>query len=177
LIPLITVLCSLAGNCDSEIALAKESRVRVGDSFPMINLNLLNSVNRLDQNTLKGKIVVIDFWASDCLPCREAVPELNVLYKEFKTKNTVFLGINADEDARYTNSFLKEFKPLYTLLDDRKHQLISKMGVDSMPTTYLLDSGGIVRFINRGFKSGDAQKIRDEIQKLLAQKDRQPRVK
>ncbi|RYZ92483.1 MAG: TlpA family protein disulfide reductase [Proteobacteria bacterium] len=170
LIPLFTVLCSLTGNCDTELAAAKETRVRVGDSFPEIKLNHLNSEKVFDQGILKNKMVVVDFWASDCLPCREAVPELNTLFKEFRTKNTIFIGINADEDEGYTSSFLKEFKPLYTLLDDKKHQLISKMGVDSMPTTYLLDANGIVRFINRGFKTGDAQKIRAEIQKLSSEK-------
>lgn len=165
--PVLIFLCSFTGDCGPEEAHAKANKVRVGDKFPRIELFVLTKTEKFDSNQTKGKVAVIDFWASDCEPCREAVPELNTLNRHFKKEPVIFVGINVDEDSKHTSAFLSEFKPLYVLLDDSKHKFISNLGVEAMPTTYVVDKKGVVRYINKGFRSGDAEKLKHEILKQL----------
>ena len=157
-------------HCLGTSVLAGEGKIRVGDSFPSFKLPYLYAKKSFDGSQLKGKIAVIDFWGSDCPPCREAVPELNSIAKEFHKKSVIVLGINVDENEKDTRAFLEEFKPQYPLLDDGKHRFVPKMGIELMPTTYLVDRAGKVRFINKGFKSGDIEKIRAAILKALSAK-------
>ena len=166
--PVLIVLLSFSGNCGPEEAHAKSAKVRVGDKFPNFSLNENGKPNKVNAAAMSGKVAVIDFWASDCQPCREAVPELNSLLKELTGKPVVFIGINVDENPKYTQAFLDEFKPRYLLLDDRKHSFIRTMGVEAMPTTYVVDRKGKVRFINKGFRTGDIDKIKKAVSESLA---------
>ena len=168
--PILVVLLSFSGNCGPEEVHAKSAKVRVGDKFPDFSFSQLGNSKKVDITTISGKAAVIDFWASDCQPCREAVPELNALLKEFAGKPVVFIGINVDEDPKYTQAFLEEFKPQYLLLNDQKHTFIRKMGVEAMPTTYVVDQKGKVLFINKGFRTGDADRIRKAIANSLSKK-------
>lgn len=147
-------------------ASAGDQRVRVGDHFPAFSLPHMSSKKTFDSKSLSGKVVVIDFWGSDCPPCREAVPKLNELSDEFRGKVT-FLGINVDENENDTKAFLEEFKPRYLLLDDGKHRFVPKLGIEAMPTTYLVDRESKIRFINTGFRTSDKAKIRSAILEAL----------
>lgn len=148
--------------------LARDAKIRVGDSFPSFKLPHLYGTKTFASEQLNGKVAVIDFWGSDCLPCREAVPELNSLSKEFEKKPVIIVGINVDENEKDTKAFLDEFKPQYLLLDDGKHKFIPKMGIELMPTTYVIGKAGRVQFINKGFRSGDIEKIRAAIRRALS---------
>ncbi|RYZ84541.1 MAG: TlpA family protein disulfide reductase [Proteobacteria bacterium] len=138
-----------------------EAKLKVGDKFPEIALNYLGTKKPFDKRSTKGKLVLVDFWASDCVPCRDAVPELNALFKQ--SKNLLILGVNVDENPKDAAEFLQSFKVSYPLLDDQKHELIPKMSVDVMPTSFLLDKSGTIKLINRGFRSGDVEKIKKKL--------------
>lgn len=161
------ILCFIVLNFATASSLADEAKVRVGDTFPHFSLPEVGSRKIFDSKSLNGKIVVVDFWGSDCPPCREAVPELNKLAQEFKLKPVVIIGINVDESEKDTKAFLAEFKPRYRLVDDSKHKFVPKMGFEMMPTTYVLDRNHVVRYINEGFRTGDTEKLRKAISKAL----------
>lgn len=160
---LTTIALSFVGN----VAVAK---LAVGDKFPAISLTYLNSKKNVDMHSYEGKVVLLDFWASDCAPCRLAIPKLNAMYLKYRNRVFLILGANQDEDPSDTKYFLTEYKVDYPLLDDRKHTLVETLGVDTMPTSYLVDGKGVVRYIHRGFKSSDAVVIQKQIEKLLGDK-------
>lgn len=145
---------------------AANPKLRVGDKFPDIKLQYLFEKKAFNQKIIAGKVVLIDFWGSDCAPCRESIPELNALHRELKSEKFIMIGINVDEDDRDTKNFLETFKPTYILLDDKKHSLIKTLGVEEMPTTYILNRDREIRFINKGFRSGDKKVLKDQINKL-----------
>lgn len=149
------------------IASSANARVKIGDRFPAIELNLLNSKTKFDRKTIQGKVVLIDIWGSDCPPCRLAMPKMNTIYLNLRDKNFSILGINVDESDDDVRYFLEEYKIDYPLLDDRKHNLVKSLGVEIMPTSYLVDSTGVVRYIHQGFKSGDGPILEKQIRKLL----------
>lgn len=156
----------------SFLAFAKPARAKVlvGDKFPDINLSYLEKTERFDPKSLKSRVRLIDIWASDCYPCRQALPALNQLHKRLNAKGFEVIGISVFEDVSATKEFLKEYKVDYVLLDDSKHELAKSLGVTEMPTSYLVDQSGIVRMINKGFEPSDIKKIEVEANKLLSGK-------
>ena len=142
--------------------------LKVGEKFPDIQLNRLNSKLKFDSREMKGKVVLIDIWGSDCPPCRLAMPKMNSIFQKLRKKNFVILGINVDEHDDDVKFFLSEYKIDYPLLDDRKHELVKRLDVQMMPTSFLLDGNGIVRYVHKGFRSGDAEILEHKIRALLA---------
>lgn len=164
------------------ISAPSQAKVSVGETFPPIELPLLSSKTGaktemkqvFTSKQVAGKVVLVDFWGSDCPPCRLALPKLDELYKKYRASGFVILGVNVDADPEDTRAFLDEYKVTYPLPDDQKHRMVPKMGVTIMPTSFLVDRKGVVRYIHRGFKSGDAARLEAEIKRWLggkAQKD------
>lgn len=117
---------------------------------------------------LAGKVVLVDFWASWCSPCKASFPVLNTLQEKFAAQGLIVLAINEDESADAMKKFLKEHPAVFTVLHDAGHKLVQSAGVESMPTSYLIDRNGIIRFHHNGFH-GDktARQYEEEIQSLI----------
>jgi len=127
---------------------------------------------------LKGQVVMMNFWATWCGPCRQEMPELEALYKRYNKAGFTILGINIENSAntvkrKEIEDFIAEKNLSFPILyDDKKvvtttlekQFLKKKMG---MPTTVFLDRGGNARFLHEGYKSGDEKKYKKIIKVLL----------
>ena len=100
---------------------------------------------------LKGKIVLLDFWASWCGPCAKSFPSLDALYQEYRERGVVVLGINLDEKRSGMDGFLKKRPVTFPIVRDAKQKLVAKANVGSMPTSLILDRSGRERFRHNGF--------------------------
>jgi len=119
----------------------------------------------------KGKVVVIDFWASWCGPCQVELPELNRLAGEYQSKKVIILAVNVDEDRTAAQKTLARLGPGASHLQvlwDTLSKTVSIYNIDSMPTSYILDQRGIIRFTHAGFHSHDPAIWRQEIDSLLS---------
>jgi len=120
---------------------------------------------------LAGKVVLLDFWASWCGPCKKSFPELDKLQQAYKDKGLVILAINVDEKADEMESFLKAHPVSFAVVRDAKQKLVAAAGVESMPTSVLVDAKGVIRFQHTGFRGAETVKqLTEEIEKLLAGK-------
>jgi len=90
---------------------------------------------------LKGKVVLVNFWATWCPPCRKEMPDLEAIYKEFSPKGLVVLAIS-DEDAAKVTPFIADKKYTYPILLDPGGKVAKLMAVDGIPKTYIYDRGG-----------------------------------
>ena len=121
-------------------------------------------------SSLKGKVVLIDFWASWCVPCKKELPVLDKLAGEWAKakKNVVVLTINIDQDRANAEKFLKSagVKNLTTLLDP-EGTVAGQYELPTMPTSYVIDKKGIVKHIHAGYEPGDEKKLVKEIEALL----------
>ncbi|KJR41499.1 redoxin domain-containing protein [Candidatus Magnetoovum chiemensis] len=121
-------------------------------------------------SSLKGKVVLLNFWATWCDPCRDEMPSLNKLYKEFKDKNFVVLGISS-ENARDVKAFLNS-NPLEFLMLIAPNSSVSKSyKVFMMPTSFLIDKKG--RIVNKylGQRQWLDRQIKEEITKAINSSD------
>jgi thiol-disulfide isomerase/thioredoxin len=155
--------CTLAALV-AGIFLTANAALKVGDTLP--DLASFHLTGKLP-DSLKGKIVVVDFWASWCLPCAESFPVLDELQKKYGDR-VVVIGVNVDEKAAKMDTFLKKHPVSFTILRDAEQKLVATVSPETMPTSFILDGEGKVRFLHNGFHGEDTRKeyVR-EIESLL----------
>jgi thiol-disulfide isomerase/thioredoxin len=116
----------------------------------------------------KGKVVLIDFWASWCPPCREEMPELIKFYKAHKNDKFEIIAVNIDNDSKNMQSFLDKLfpKPEFPILADNEKQIPELFNIEAMPTTIFIDKQGNIRFRHDGFKSTYIADFSEELSQL-----------
>jgi cytochrome c biogenesis protein CcmG/thiol:disulfide interchange protein DsbE len=112
---------------------------------PAFTLERLNATGDLSLASLRGKTVVLNFWASWCGPCRDEMPLLQEGSKRWQGKNVVFVGIDAKDDRGYARAFLERYRVTYPNVYDGKGSMIGRYGVTGYPETYFIDADGKVR--------------------------------
>lgn len=118
----------------------------------------------------RGHVVLLDVWATWCEPCRDALPLYQDIAKEFAPRGLEVFTINIDADTRAIAPFLEEAKVSLPVLLDPEAQLAgSTLKVKLMPTAFLVDKRGLVRFVHEGFDEGQLATWLSEIETLLAE--------
>ena len=117
----------------------------------------------------KGDVVMINFWASWCGPCRQEMPLLDSIYKQYKDMGFVLLGVNVEPDPHSANAWLRKTPVSYPVLYDPKSEVSQLYQVQAMPTTVIVDRHGVVRFVHNGYLPGDENQYMNSIRTLIVQ--------
>lgn len=158
------LLVSLILAVISQIAFA----ANVGDSAPSFRARTLDGSQTISNEDLKGKVIFVDFWASWCPPCLKSLPDFEQLQTSFSGRNdVVVLAINLDENPQDANKFLSTLDVTYKILADSEGKIPESFGVSTMPSSFIIDKEGVIRYVHKGYKSGDVSKIKSEIEQLL----------
>ena len=140
-----------------------------GQPAPAFKLVALNGDSSVQLKDMAGKVVLMDFWASWCPPCRKSVPELSRLGVE--NPGLVILAVSVDKEAKKARKFLKgNATEGLVALHDAKQEVADKYGIEGMPSAVLIDKKGIVRFRKDGYGEGDLEKLKAEAAKLMEEK-------
>lgn len=117
----------------------------------------------------KGKVVVIDFWATWCGPCRESFPALEAIHQKHKKDSFELLAINIDETPDEVDAFLESTGAHFLVGFDPGGEKVAgkKYPIPTMPTTYVIDASGTVRHVHVGYHDGEDKQIEAEVSKLL----------
>lgn len=116
---------------------------------------------------LQGNVVMINFWASWCGPCRQEMPLLDEFYKKYNKLGFVLLGINVEEDSSKAANYLREIPVSFPILYDNTNSVSKLYNVDAMPSTVLVDRNGNLRFLHRGYKPGDENEYKKLMKALM----------
>lgn len=139
-----------------------------GDAFPSL------AAAGLTGGTLpatEGKVVLVDFWASWCAPCKASFPAFAKIQSEYGAKGLVIVAISVDEKQPAFAAFVKKWQPPFAALLDHEQKLVQAVKVPTMPTSYLLGRDGRVRFVHTGFHgSATEAELRQHIETVLAEK-------
>jgi len=118
-----------------------------------------------------GQVVLVDFWATWCAPCKASFPAYAELQRELAPRGFILLAVSIDKTAAPYNEFLKRFNPPFTTVRDGSQKLIADVKVPAMPTSYLIDRKGVVRSVHSGYHGESTVKaLREEIVRLLEEK-------
>src|SRR5580704_5664069 len=147
-------------------ALASASSVAPGTAAPPFQLPAAagSPVGLAD---LKGQVVLINFWASWCGPCRQEMPVLEQLYKKYKPAGFTLLGVNVEPKSADAMGFLKATPVSFPILFDPDSKVSQLYAVPGMPSTVILDRTGKVRYVHQGYKPGDESEYQDQIRTLV----------
>ncbi|MBT7306985.1 MAG: TlpA family protein disulfide reductase [Gammaproteobacteria bacterium] len=145
--------------------------VSVGDPATHFTLPTIQGhpATTLSLSELQGKVVYLDFWASWCPPCRISFPFMEQLQDDFSTQGFKVVAISLDQEQKSIDHFLKNFSKELTILHDSSGETATHYDLLAMPTSYLIDTKGIIRSIHYGFHEGIASTIHKEIEVLLAE--------
>jgi len=157
---------ALALSFITSTAFAADKGIKVGDSFP--DLGSFSLEGKLPE-ALKGKVVLVDFWASWCGPCKDSFPVMEELQTRFGAKGLIVLAVNLDEDAETMNEFLKKHPVTFTVVRDAKKKLVGTVNIKSMPSSFVLAPDGKVAAVHKGFHGQETRaQYTKEIEELIA---------
>lgn len=114
-----------------------------------------------------GEVVLINFWASWCAPCRQEMPLLEAIYQRYASLGFNLLGINVEEDSSLADRFLQTTPVSFPILYDRENSISKLYDVIAMPTTILVDRQGQMRFIHHGYEPGYEKDYQDQVRALI----------
>jgi len=116
---------------------------------------------------LRGQVVLVNFWASWCSPCRQELPLLNRIYAQYRAAGFMLLAVNVDDNRKDAEAMLKRLELRFPTLFDGNKNVAKLYGVDTMPATLVIDRDGRVRYVHRGYYDGYERKYEQQVRELL----------
>ena len=116
---------------------------------------------------LKGQVVMINFWATWCGPCRQEMPHLDALYQRYSSLGFTLLGVNVEDDPKGATAWLAETPVSFPILFDPDNRVTKLYDVVAMPSTVLLDRDGNIRYLHHGYKPGYENDYQNQIRELV----------
>lgn len=146
---------------------ATKSKNGVGTPLPAIVVKRLGSKKQIDLAALRGKVLLVDIWASWCAPCMEEMPLLDDLAGRLKSRGVEVIAISIDEDKGSATTFLASRQRWnLTIGHDPDGKVPELLHPPKMPTSYLVDAQGIIRYVNEGFERDDIKRIEKRLIEL-----------
>lgn len=151
-------------------AMPVRAEVKVGDVFPALaTAGLVPLTGTVP--AVAGRVQLVDFWASWCAPCKASFPMLAKLHQDFGARGLVVAAVGIDEKPAAAAAFVRKLAPPFPTVHDREQNLVKQVGVPTMPTSYLIDRAGRVRYVHDGFHGDVTERdLRKQIEILLAEK-------
>ena len=146
--------------------------VNAGDTVEL-TLQTLDG-KELDLQQLRGKVVLLDFWATWCQPCKKSFPFYADLAKRHESDGLVVVAVSIDERKKPVQRFVQKHPVPFQIAWDPKQSLVERFEPTTMPTAYLLGRDGIVKHIHAGFRDSDKESLRARIERELQAKPATP---
>ena len=144
--------------------------IRMGQLAPELDTEPLQGAGPKTLAEGRGRVVLIDFWATFCKPCKALLPEYQTMVDDYDGKLAV-IAVSVDEpddvDAERIKAFIADLGVSFSVVWDRRHATVSRYDPPAMPTTYLGDPQGVVRYGFTGLEGGDTARVRQAVDELL----------
>ena len=126
-----------------------------------------NTGKNFKLSELRGQVVLLNFWASWCGPCRQEMPLLEKLHKRYSALGFTVLGVNVEEDTSKAKTLLKDISVSFPILFDTKNTVSKQYKVSAMPSTVMIDRDGNMRYLHKGYKPGDEAQYKKWVKQLI----------
>jgi len=139
---------------------------KLNGKAPNFTLKSMTGKN-LKLSEYRGQVVMINFWASWCAPCRQEMPLLEDLYKKYQSLGFTLLGVNVEQNSNKAKTLLRNIKVSFPILFDNKNKVSKLYKVSAMPTTVIIDRDGNLRYLHQGYKPGYEKDYQQQVRGLL----------
>lgn len=140
--------------------------VTVQDAAPDFTLKSLQGSNlRLEE--YRGQVVLINFWASWCGPCRQEMPLLDRLHQRYEDTGFAVIGVNVEGEEGPARDLIAKIPVSFPVLIDEGQHVSELYDLEAMPSTVVVDRDGVVRYIHHGYKPGDEAKYVEVVKELI----------
>jgi cytochrome c biogenesis protein CcmG/thiol:disulfide interchange protein DsbE len=139
----------------------------LGNRGPEFSRKTVTGNRTVSLRALAGKVTIVDFWATWCEPCKKSFPKLEVLSAKYKGDGLVVIGISEDDESAGIAAFASDSGARFPLIWDENKSIASQWQPKSMPTTFVVDRKGTVRFVHLGFHDGEEAEIESEVKSLF----------
>ncbi len=146
--------------------LAQAVEIVPGAAAPEFTLKSLKGPN-LSLKEYRGQVVMINFWATWCGPCRQEMPALNTLYEKYRRAGFVLFGINVDAESVNAVQMADKLRVAYPILFDTDKKASVLYQINAMPMTIIIDRDGKVRYVKKGYHAGYEENYQTQIRGLL----------
>jgi peroxiredoxin len=148
------------------VAASNSYAVGLEAAAPDFTLETLAGPNlRLEE--YRGQVVLLNFWASWCGPCRQEMPVLDRLHQRYEDTGFAVLGINVEGERAPAQKIVDKTNVTFPVLIDAKQKVSEMYDLEAMPSTVVIDRDGVVRYIHRGYKPGDEAKYVEVVKELI----------
>jgi peroxiredoxin len=134
---------------------------------PDFTLHAMGGGANLRLKEQRGRVVMVNFWATWCGPCRQEMPQLNRLYEKYKSSGFVLLGVNVDDDVAKAAEVAAKLGVTFPVLLDTEKTVSKLYDLSTMPSTVIIDRDGKVRYVHRGYLAGYEDNYEKQIRELL----------
>jgi peroxiredoxin len=148
------------------VAASASSAIAPTTPAPDFSLHAMTGPN-MRLRDQRGRVVMVNFWATWCAPCRQEMPHLNRLYQKYRSSGFVLLGVNVDEDASKAADVAAKLGITFPVLLDADKSVSKLYDLSTMPSTVLIDRDGKVRYVHRGYLAGYEDAYEKQIRELL----------
>jgi peroxiredoxin len=145
--------------------------VDVGERAPDFELRDLAG-REVTLASLRGRVVLVDFWASWCEPCAREMPLLQRLHEQYQAQGFTVVGVSIDNDAANIRRFLERHRVTFPILHDPgpRPRVAGAFGLPAMPTSYLIDRNGIVRYRQAGYRANEGPRLEQQVRALVSRR-------
>jgi thiol-disulfide isomerase/thioredoxin len=136
----------------------------------LLSLQDANAAVSIDLGSLRGRVVYLDFWASWCVPCRQAFPWMQTMKDAHEREGLTVVAVNLDRSQEDAERFLNRFKPSFVVRFDPQGSLAERFNIHGLPTSVIIDRHGVQRFTHIGFRAVDQAAFENQLRQVLAEK-------
>jgi len=154
------------------LVISLSSSVVDAKSAPDFTISTPHGIQKLSD--LKGQVIYLDFWASWCKPCRKSFPWMNHIQQLYKNRGFIVITVNLDKDSTLMEKFLLKYPANFLVVQDPKATIADLYQLQSMPSSYIIDSEGNIAFSHIGFFEKKQLQYEEEIESLLKIKKENP---
>ncbi len=147
-------------------AKSAENNSMVGQKAPDFQLPAQYGADSVSPADADGKILIVDFWATWCAPCKDSFPAYQKLLDKFGDKLMV-IGVSVDDDPSGIKAFAKDTGVSFPLAWDKGQTVAGRYKPGTMPTSFIIDRNGIVRYVHSGFHAGDEKELEKQVESLM----------
>ena len=148
------------------VALAGDAQVKPAPDFTLDS----RAGKPLSLAQYKGQVVMLNFWASWCVPCKQEMPLLETIQKTYGKRGFTLIGVNVEPDSKAANAVLEKIPVSFPVVYDTESKVSKAYDVSGMPSSVFIDRKGQVRMLHRGYKPGDENEYMNEIRALVMER-------